>query len=390
VPSVARPGGGGRLSYAGMLSRQRSIAGSGSAPLAALSAGSSHAPERQAGVGPLVLEWEDLAERTRVDPFRMPGWIVAWHEAFGRGTLEPLTVRRGQELVGMLPMVRHGSRLSSPTNWHTPVFGAVSASVSELEQLAEALFSDRPHAVLLSFVDRADPLRDAVLHAANRARYRTLESTVLRSPYLPLEGDWESCWNGLGSKRRNTLKRRRRRLEERGRVTLRIVEGGDELSPLLGEALRTEAMGWKGRRGSAIISRPETETFYRRVAAWASERGTMRLALLLVDERLAAFDFALETASSHYLLKTGFDPELRTGAPGLILRAMMIERAYSLGLERYEFLGGEDEYKRDWTADVHERIRVQAFRPSIRGLGAWSAHRYGRPAVRWGLQRLRR
>jgi CelD/BcsL family acetyltransferase involved in cellulose biosynthesis len=334
-------------------------------------------------------EWDELATRTQADPFRRPGWVDAWHRAFGRGELDVLTVRDGDRLVGVLPVDRGAAGLRSPTNWHTPVFGATSESTEAIAEITQALFSNRPHWISVSFLDQDDPMSRALRRHARSSGYRTLERTVQRSPYMDLEGDWEERWHGLGSKRRNTLKRRRRRLEERGEVTLGITEGGEELEGLLEEALQVEALGWKGERRSAIISRRETHQFYRSVAAWAAGRGIYRLALLRVNGRLVAFDYALEE-DDHYLLKTGFDPDYSDCAPGLVLRMMMIERAYSLDLRRYEFLGGEDPYKLDWTDTAHDRALVQAFRPSPAGLALWAAFRYGRPLAKRALGTLRR
>jgi len=338
----------------------------------------------------LAPEWAALADRTGADPFRRPGWVGAWHEAFGRGELVGVAARHGGELVAVLPLQRSGRMLSSTANWHTPVFGPVWERPDAVAKLGEALFASCPRRILLAFVDSDDPLRESVLMRARGARYRTLDVTVQRSPYLDLKGDWETLWQRMSSKRRNTLKRRRRKLEERGELTLRVLADGAQLGPPLEEALRVEALGWKGRRGTAIESRPDTHLFYRRVAAWAGSEGTLRLALLRVDDRLVAFDYALESRGRHYLLKTGFDPAYSDCAPGIVLRTMMIERAYALGLERYEFLGGEDDYKREWTQTTDDRRRIQAFAPSPGGLAGWAAFRYGRPAAKRALEHVRR
>ena len=340
-------------------------------------------------LGGLAREWDSLADRTDADPFRRPGWIGAWHEAFGGGPLRIIEARRHGRLVAVLPLERAAGALRSPANWHTPVFGAVAESAEAVDALARALLDDRPRRASLAFLDSGDPLRDALLEHARRLRYRTLDMTVQRSPYLDLDGGWEAIWRGLPSKRRNNLKRRRRRLEERGTLTLEVSDGTTGLREQLDEALRVEALGWKGSRGSAIASRAETDAFYRRVAAWSAEQGTFRLALLRTGGQLVAFDYALEAHNRHYLLKTGFDPRYREGAPGIVLRAMMIERACALRLGRYEFLGGEDEYKREWTAAAHDRRRVHAFAPSPGGLATWVAFRYGRPLAKRILERAR-
>jgi hypothetical protein len=67
-----------------------------------------------------------------------------------------------------------------------------------------------------------------------------------------------------------------------------------------------EASGWKGERGAAIISRPETRSFYTEVSRWAARNGWLRLAFLRLDGRALAFQCGLEDGGTHYFLKGGF------------------------------------------------------------------------------------
>jgi CelD/BcsL family acetyltransferase involved in cellulose biosynthesis len=289
----------------------------------------------------------------------------------------------------VLALERRRGALEAPANWHTPVFAAVAETDTVLHSLVAEVLDARPHRLSLSFVDEADPIRRNLIDHATGIGFRIVDREVQRSPFLALDDDWEGRWAALGSKRRTTLKRRRRRLAERGEVSLRIASEPADVQAQIDDALRVEAFGWKGAAGSAIIAQPNTHRFYRQVAEWAAARRMMRLALLRVDGRLVAFDYAIETDGVHFLLKTGFDPAYRDCAPGLVLRSMMIERAYEARLNRYEFLGGADEYKLDWTSTVHVRRRVHAFSPTAAGLSSLAVVKYARPGARRLLARVR-
>ena len=341
------------------------------------------------GTDAMAEEWRALARQTRAEPFLWPEWFDAWFEAFGEEALIAVA-RRDNNLVAVLPLQESRSVLTSPTNWHTPMFGAVGESTDAVAAVARAALATRPRRLSLSFVDRGDPLLGVLQAAAEGAGYRTLDVAMLRSPYLELNGGWDQIWGGLGSKRRNTIKRRKRRLEERGRLELAVNRGGGDVGRLLDDALRVEALGWKGKRGTAIAADPATDRFYRRVAAAAADRGALRLALLRLDERLIAFDFSIECNEHHYLLKTGFDPDLRECAPGIVLRSMMIRRAADEGIRWYEFLGKEDPYKLEWTGLARERRRLHAFAPTPAGFAHLAAFRYGRPAAKRALGLRRR
>jgi CelD/BcsL family acetyltransferase involved in cellulose biosynthesis len=130
-----------------------------------------------------------------------------------------------------------------------------------------------------------------------------------------------------------------------------------------------------------------THQFYLEIARWLAGRGSLRLAFLRVDGRALAFDFCVEEAGRHFLLKSGYDESFRRFAPGLMLRAAMIERAFTCGLERYDFLGKDDPWKLEWTSRTEAQVQLQSFRRSPGAVADWAAQRYLRPLARRVLRR---
>jgi CelD/BcsL family acetyltransferase involved in cellulose biosynthesis len=186
------------------------------------------------------------------------------------------------------------------------------------------------------------------------------------------------------------LRRRRRKLESQGSLELVVEDGTDRLNELLDQGFRVEAAAWKGRAGTAIVSSPKTERFYRDVGCWAAQRGSLRLAFLNLDGRPLAFDFAVEEGARHYLLKTGYDPLYRALAPAMLLRYEMLGRAFELRLRSYEFGGADEPWKLQWSTGLRERLRLQAFAGTPSGLVDWAAWTYGRSMAKRVLALARR
>lgn len=324
-------------------------------------------------------EWEALAERLDAPPFVRPGWFAAYRRAFGVGPLRAACVRRGGGLAAVLPVAEQRGALSAPVNWHTPAFGAVAEDDAAIAALAEHLLSSRAPRVDLSFLMPGDPLEAALRTAAQARRAPMLERVVRRSPYIDLEGSWEEFEAALSKKRRANIRRRWRRLEERGEVTIELVDGSERLDELLAEAYAIEASGWKGEGGTAIASQPATESFYGELARWAAARGWLRIWFLRLDGRALAFAYCLVQGGVLYGLKVGFEPEARPFAPGTLLTREMLVAAYAQGLSRYELLGQPDPYKLDWTDAIHDLTRVQVFSRTPAGFASLASWKYGRP-----------
>jgi CelD/BcsL family acetyltransferase involved in cellulose biosynthesis len=337
---------------------------------------------------PLSGEWDELADRVNAAPWLRPGWIGAWERAFGRGSLEVLTLRRDGRLVGVLPLELRFGALRSTSNVHTPAFSLLVEDQAAARELGRSLFARGGRQVALAFLLSDDPALDTCRSAARAAGYRVIDRTLERSPYIATNGDWPAYERQRDSRFLRELRRRRRRLREQGRLALDVADGRDRLDELLDEGFRVEAAGWKGKRGTAIACDPATRRFYVDVARWAAQRGWLRLAFLRLDERPLAFDYSLEEQGVHYLLKTGYDPAYHAFAPGMLIRREMIARAFSNGLARYEFLGSDEPWKLKWTDMLRERRLLQAFAPSLPGLFdclRGRAFAFGRPLAKRAL-----
>jgi CelD/BcsL family acetyltransferase involved in cellulose biosynthesis len=331
--------------------------------------------ERHTALRDVEAEWDALADRVGASPWLRPGFIKAWLDAFSVGELEVVAVRRGSQLSAVIPMLRRRGALIAPTNWHTPQFAPLAEDTAGRAELAEALVAERPRRLAVSFAppETVNELRES----ASAACYRVVERIVQSSPFLDVAGDWGAYLRSRGRELRKSVERRRRRLQEGGSLALHVDDGG-RLEELLGEGFRVEALGWKGRRGTAILARPETRRFYEDVARWSAARGTLRLAFLRLDGRAFAFQLMLEEGGVAYLVKSGYDEEYRQFGPGQLMAAELMQRAFEIGLRRVEFLGAANPYKLEWASGVDDLVRLEAFAPSSAGLAEFTARTHGR------------
>jgi CelD/BcsL family acetyltransferase involved in cellulose biosynthesis len=325
-------------------------------------------------LGRIAAEWDELADRTQAVPFVRPGWIGAWWDVFGHGALQIFTLRRGQRLAGILPCYDDHGWLRSPTNDQTPQFGLLAEDAAAANELAAALLDRAGRRLTVALVDESGWDFAALRDSAEARGYHVLAHPVVRPPYLVVDGDWPAFESRLAGRLLRDLRRRRRRLEDNGVFTLEVADGATGLEDLLTEGFRVETSGWKAAQRTAIVSRPETRRFFTEIARWASSRGWLRLAFLRLDGRAIAFQLGLEEGGAYYLLKGGYDSEFHRYAPGKLLVHGMLERAFSSGLERFEFLGQPEPWKLEWTRDTRVLLLVDAFAPSLRGRAQWAAH----------------
>jgi CelD/BcsL family acetyltransferase involved in cellulose biosynthesis len=335
-------------------------------------------------------EWDVLADRLDAPPFFRPGWFRAWHDAYGEGELRILSVHRGDELAGVLPVEIKGPATLSPTNTHTPLFGAVADGPEVEAALVRALLGAARGRIELAYADPAarwlTTLCEALPGSGRSDRRSVMVQPLARSPYVATTGGWDAYLARRPRKLVKELRRLRRRLAERGAVEFTVHTDVAGVDAALDEFVAIESSGWKTDAGTAIASRAASRRFYAEIARWAAERGWLRLAFLRLDGEAVAAEFDLACAGALYSLKCGFDTEYRAFGPGQLLTHDCVQLAFDEGLAAYEFLGTDEPYKMSWAEGTRERVRVRSFPRTVSGDLSAIARHYARPLVR----RLRR
>lgn len=184
-------------------------------------------------IDPISHEWTELAEGLGACPFSHPGWIEAWHEAFGRGRLEVLTARREGRLVGVLPLQRRLGVLQSTSNWHTPRYEPLQTDHETLQALVEHASRHVRGRLDLAFVDEASDVGGAIELVASRLSATRESRLIQRSPYVELDGDWGSFIQALPSRKRRKVLRSRDALEQRGELSIQVEDGSNDLDAAL-------------------------------------------------------------------------------------------------------------------------------------------------------------
>ncbi len=335
-------------------------------------------------------EWDALADEVVAPPFMRPGWFTAWGEAFAASGLTIVTLTRSGRLAAVLPLIERRGAGRSATNFHSPRFDILAADEAAVRDLAQAVFARRPRSMILKLVDPDAASTQRWLGCAVDAGYTTRVETILTSPFIDTTGTWEAYEARIDTKVKADLRRRRRRMADEGQIAIEVCDGSVDLDALLEEGFRVEAAGWKGAAGTAIAAHPATRRFYGQIARWAAERGLLRLCFLRLDGVAIAFEFDLEAGGAHYALKGGYDEAFRRFAPAKVLRMDLIERAFARDVARYEFLGENEPYKREWADQVTSIVVAQAFSPSVSGRIERLANSHGRPLAKRALVAARR
>jgi len=324
-------------------------------------------------------------------PFDRPEWFSAWWSAFAGGAdLRVCTVWRGGRLVAVLPLQRRSRyELTALANDHSPLFRPLAADTPALGEVVAAVLGGGTEALALVGVPEDDPCLGVLRRRVEHVDMRPLPEPAHTSPIVETGGDL-AAWRAASKPRWGApLERFRRKIARDHDAQLTLVEAPEDLERALARGFTVEASGWKGEQGTAILSSPASEAFYRGVARAFHERGELLLSGIELDGELVAFDLTVLHGNRLHLLKTGFDERFRKLAPGLVLRLSVIERCFELGIEAHELLGGDSDWKRKFSTTARTHVSFRAFPPGLGGTGRYLYRSAARPLLKRVRERAR-
>jgi CelD/BcsL family acetyltransferase involved in cellulose biosynthesis len=302
---------------------------------------------------PLAGAWDRLVlGAPRPSPFLLHAWVTAWLRHFGAAIdLHVHVAWRDGVLVGALPLMerrRIGLRIAEFVGDHGYGVQLADVLAAPEDQTVPAALLQHARRARPGCVDLRTVPGDGVLATTAQSTIRLVER--LEAPVLDLRGGLDTALATLGSRKRADLRRRRRRLEEHGAVTVTVARTPAELATALEDAFRVHQLRWTDRFDGSNFGGVHGRRFHRAVLAALAEAGLPRILTLAVNGRAIAFHYAFALRDRWYLHRLAFDPAFAAYSPGVLVTLAALESAAAEGFAWVEFLGGADQYKLDLAA----------------------------------------
>jgi CelD/BcsL family acetyltransferase involved in cellulose biosynthesis len=301
--------------------------------------------------------WEELAARALEPNVFYEHWmLLPALEAYGGKDLgvvlvwaDGAGVRPGaQSLAGLFPVL------------FTPRFRNLNISAVSLWR--------HPHCYLCTPLIRADCAVDCVdkllawLRRGARARLLELPWISGDGPFRKLllerckdlgqsswtterytRGMWRQATDAAGGPGsavsgdlRRRLRRKERRLAERGRLEHVVMRPSDDFGRWIDEFLRIEASGWKGARGSALACSEVHRRYFTQIATAAFCRGRLLMLGLDYEGEPIARRCAFLASDGSFAFKTAYDERFASYSPGAIVEIDSLTQLD--GLERVHWM----------------------------------------------------
>ncbi|HKW37092.1 MAG TPA: GNAT family N-acetyltransferase [Burkholderiales bacterium] len=305
-----------------------------------------------------VPAWEELAAAAMEPNVFYEHWmLLPALEAFGSGKDISVVLVLSHDLhstdappklAGLFPLERvrnfRNLKLSALSLWQhvhcyacTPLVRAETASECMIE-LFRWLQSGSANASLIELqcVCGDGPFHKKLVDLSNElgllSRVTDIFTRGLWHKGDDMKGDPES---GVSGDLRRRLRRKERRLCERGRVEHLLLRPEDDVARWIDEFMQIEASGWKGSGGTSLADSESGRSYFRQIATSAFHRGRLLMLGINFDGRPIARRCAFAAGEGSFAFKTAYDEKFADYSPGAMLELDNIRQLRALPAVRW-------------------------------------------------------
>lgn len=310
--------------------------------------------------------WSDLfSDAPTATPFQTHAWQSTWWKHYGAGKRPyVLAVSEGEDLVGIMPMFK------ALAPWRTLRPMGVGPS-DYLHPLARAGYEDSvgrsvgDHLKESKGFDLLDlhQIRETQPLARSAPGVGVDQATCL---LLDLPPTYDAYLATLGKSLRYDVRRLDKTLFKEGKATVQQVRE-DEIGLGMDVLFEQHKMRWR-KRGLPGAFLGRGIRFHKEWAHHAVRQGWLWLSILRLEGRPIGAIYAMTAQSTCFYYQAGFDPTQGSISPGTLLVASTLRRAIEEGKAHFDFMRGDEPYKRRWKPQhaLTNRRFVYA-RKSLRG-----------------------
>lgn len=322
----------------------------------------------------LAEEWNDLLDRsiTKV-PFLRYEYLSGWWDTRGGGEwpqaeLRLVTARQDGRLVGAaaLMQARHEGQPALMLVGSIEISDYLDLVVEEpnLPAFADGLlaflrspaFPGGWERLSLYNIPDDSPSLAALQAAARRAGAVISAEAESPCPYITLPGDWESYLAGIDKKQRHEIRRKIRRAESAEQpVNLYVSSAPERIEQDIEDCMRLMAMDAEKER----FLTPAMRVQFKNCLSRAFEGGYLQLAFLEVGGEKAAVYANFLFNRRVLVYNSGMDTAFSEVSPGWVLLGYLLQGAIEQGMQEFDFMRGNEDYKYRFGAVDRQVLRVE-------------------------------
>ena len=307
--------------------------------------------------------WAELLERspTRV-VFLTRGWLEAWWQTLGQGTLLLALAERDGRHVALAPLYARGdtvSFLGTDSSDYLDFLGDISEPAVLDGLLAAAREAGAASAFRLAVVPERSPTTAHLAAAAARLGLGLRSDEPVPAPALHRAGLVDAA-------RKKSLIRHENWFRRNGELSVVHTAHGHTILPELDRFFAQHVERCTAAPYPSLFEDERHRAFYRRLTEQNAETRWLRFTRVDWDGAPIAYHFGMSFRGSFLWYKPSFELSLARRSPGEVLLRQLLIAAHDQGAQTFDFGIGDEAFKHRF-ATSFPRTRTWTLAPRFAG-----------------------
>ena len=320
--------------------------------------------------------WHELEEEGKVYPFNTFEWVLNWWKYFGHGkNLEIIVVYEGTMPIGIAPFMI--------TYFEKGLFAKRikfigSTNSDYLDFIVRSGYEKQFYTAIVDFLEkRIDSL--TVLDLEHIPEDSEFFPYIMGSnlyydyevqdicPYIELPDTWEEYLEGLEGKFRRNLNYEVRRFFKEYDASFYVVKDFELVDRAMDTLINLHQKRWRQKHMPGVFYSKRIRDFHKDVAKDMFLKGELSLFELKDGVKTVVSLLSYHVGGIRYYYISGYDIEYSKRSVGNITVGLAIKHSIEEGDRVFDFLRGDEEYKRNWTSLKKRNMRFVASKPTFLG-----------------------
>ena len=313
--------------------------------------------------------WKELELRSEITPFQTYTWLENWYKTIGSPIfrIEPniVCLFNGNQLEALLPLGVKKIGSIKVLEW---LGGIVTDYMCPIIDPNSKFFKD-------NFLTIWEEVKDTIsnydaIHLSKQKPYIGIEknpfSHFLESKFMMnsrqsfFKKDWDE-YKKLYIKQKflRDSRRRRRRLSELGNLEFKVFDSESDLSELIDTMFQQKSRRYEEKEGWDIFKINEYREFYKEIPKILNKDHSVHISALLLDDVIIATHWGLISPNTFFhIMPTQEGGNLSKYSVGRLLLESLMEWCSNSKISYFDFTGGEELYKKEWSNESFELTEV--------------------------------
>ncbi|MDI6604894.1 MAG: GNAT family N-acetyltransferase [Thermoanaerobacteraceae bacterium] len=317
--------------------------------------------------------WEGLKNNANIYPFNTFEWIINWWKYFGNGKkMFILLFKNDCKIIGIAPLMITFGEMGFPIK-RIKFIGSNNSDY--LDFIVRDGYEDIFYKTLIRYLEEViNPY--TVLDLEHIPENSGIYSYIKEGhfyydydiqdicPYIKLPPTWDEYLSILDGKFRRNLNYETRRFFKEYDGSFSYVKNPDIIENSMEELIKLHQERWRNRHLPGVFYSKRIRDFHKDVAKSMLKKDCLSLFELKNGEKIVASILSYHMDRRRYYYISGYDLEYSKRSVGTVALGLAVKYSIEVGDKVFDFLRGDEEYKKSWTDLKKKNIRFVAAFPS--------------------------